>query len=40
MKNYLEFNLTVDDRVDATVSFLSVADRKDGELTNIVIVFL
>jgi len=33
MKNYLEFNLTVDDRVDATVSFLSVADRKDGEFT-------
>ena len=34
MKNYLEFNLTVDGRIDATVSFLSVADKlEDGEFT-------
>ena len=30
MKNYLEFNLTVDPRVNATVSFLSAADRLEG----------
>jgi len=33
MKNYLEFNLTVDGRVDATVNFVTAADKQGGEFT-------